>query len=236
MKNNFIFKIYVALASLAGLAHLAIAGEDDISPQVLAKLILWPHTSAVIATESSSLYAAPDATSPVTATYSWTDQLSIDTQKMATAPSGWIPVKGQGEKSSVDGKYPSGSHPDSWMRRRDLAILGDYQNVVGCWPIHTASFDRSGYMAFYTFKPDGSASVEEWWEYDGYSGKKVIPKKAHIRMARNVVVVEGKSVYELLGYRPSVRKLYSHGSPAQQQTFFPEAKLKGCETGPQLAP
>ena len=234
MKNNFIFKIYVALASLAGLAHLAIAGEDDISPQVLARYVTHPEMRVDVSVELANLYVSPDASHAPAWTHPWTQRLEVDSQKLSIAPPGWIPIKRTGDRLSNEKQFTKAEFPTAWIRRRDVSLWQDEKKVVRCWPIKTVTFVGGDYSAVFTFNVDGSASVKEWGD-EAWINKKP-PSKAHVYKSNNLVYVRGKSTYFVLGYRPTDRALFPKGIAGEHQEWFPESMLKGCETGPKLAP
>lgn len=65
------------------------------------------------------------------------------------------------------------------------------------------------------------------------------PHKAHVYMARNIVVVDaikrGGPAFFTSGYRPAERRLYPEGALAEKQELFPESMLKDCKSIPLLA-
>ena len=107
-------------------------------------------------------------------------------------------------------------------------LLPDSPHVYA-FPICSTEFEV-------TFKVDGSAIVKERGD-EAWINKQP-SHKAHVYMARTVVVIEtvkkGGPAFFTSAYRPGERRLYPEGAPAKEQELFSDELLKDCKSVPLL--
>jgi hypothetical protein len=227
MKISF-RNICMALAMLIWIVYPIRAEKRASLAQDLLYLKL-PYSTVRVTVDEAILHAIPSMDSPPVWSVRWVGRLNVDSQRISSAPDGWIPVKGTDGEIAARGR---GAMPDAWVRRRDVVFGDDYRKVIGCWPVKSVVYVGGDYAVEVTFKLDGSASVKEWGDEDRINKKP--PHHAHVYMARNIVAIEAikksGSGFFTSGYRPEERQLYPEGTPAKEQELFPDAMLKGCES------
>ena len=230
MQSLFLRNVGVALVMFGSLVHPAMADEDDISPQALSYL-KKRFATITVAVEHAPLYGAVEPNAQPIISLALVTSLDVDASRLASAPAGWIPIKALGHMKGRKENVPKG-----WVRRRDVVIPGDYKKVIGCWPVKSATYVGGDYSAEVTFKVDGSAIVKERGD-EAWINKQP-SHKAHVYMARTVVVIEtvkkGGPAFFTSAYRPGERRLYPEGAPAKEQELFSDELLKDCKSVPLL--
>ncbi len=233
MKNNNLRKICIPLFVSTCVVHPAMAGEDDIDPQDLGRLIAGP-ASVVVAVESAGVYLTPDASTAPVSHLQWTFILDVDSKKMAAAPTGWIPLAAGNKLTYGPTLAKQTLIPSAWIRRRDVALPQDFKKIVGCWPVKSVTYVGGDYGEDFKFWPDGGATVKEWGDDD--SVDKLPPFKVHLFIAKNLVIAHSKKAYYALGYQASDRTAFPEGTTGKKLVRFSDSVLEGCESGLRLAP
>jgi hypothetical protein len=190
-----------------------------------------PFATVHVAVENAPFYSKPDAATQPIWRMAWVNSLYVDGSRLASAPSGWIPIKALGHVKGQKGDLPEG-----WVRRRDVVLPRDFKKVMACWPIKSIFYVGGDYAAEVKFKRNGNASVKEIGDDHRFNKKPARPAKVY--MAGDIVAIEavkqGRSRFFMSGYRRAERRLYPEGVAATEQESFPDSAMKDCEVIPML--
>ncbi len=234
MKNNYLLKICISLFALSCLVRPAIAGDDDIDPSVLQKLLASREAQVVTVDQSSDIFTTPDSNRKLVRSVSWNKDLNIDTRRLASAPPGWIPLKRE-DWYMEESDFKAKDYPNAWIRRRDVALPQDFKKIVGCWPIKDLDTWVEDESVIFLFEANGAARVLEYEEPPA----RLIGKLKHrvqLYIAKTLILArEGKKTYLWMGYRPKDRAVYLDGA-VHPVVYRPDSELQGCESGLRLAP
>ena len=211
------------IAALSWLALLSPAKSLAAQPET-ARCIAQPHAEScyyIIRYKEVRQYEKPDKASRVLSVGGWAQKAPIDWTRAADTPSGWLPTSiARGPRQITAG----------WIETRNLAQLGEFRRVAGCWPVASLKYELGDYAFHVKFTPEGRALISEGF-------------RSHVLFTPDLGLVRDREGgLEIFGFEQKTRRLQfadpndleKHSDARDLIQFFPLSKLKGCESGLKL--